>query len=64
MHEAVRAVDGVFHAAGTHAVYRKHGLERYWRDMHTAVQHAAGLSSHIAMAGKVLLGLRPGEIGW
>ncbi len=64
MHEALRAVDLVFHAAGTNAVYRKHGLERYWRDVHTAVQHAAGLPSHIEMAGKVLLGLPPGEIGW
>lgn len=64
MHEALRAVDLVFHAAGTNAVYRKHGLERYWRDVHTAVQHAAGLPSHIEMAGKALLGLPPGEIGW
>ena len=64
MHEAVRAVDVLFHAAGTNAVYRKHGLERYFRDVHAAVQHAAGLPSHIESAGKVLLGLRPGDIGW
>ena len=64
MHEAVRAVDVLFHAAGTNAVYRKHGLERYFRDVHAAVQHAAGLPSHIKSAGKVLLGLRPGDIGW
>ncbi len=64
MHEAVRAVDLVFHAAGTNAVYRKHRLERYFRDVHVAVQHAAGLPSHIENAGKVLLGLRPAEAGW
>ncbi len=64
MHEAVRAVDIVFHAAGTNAVYRKHRLERYFRDVHVAVQHAAGLPSHVENAGKVLLGLRPTEAGW
>jgi len=64
MHEAVRAVDMVFHAAGTNAVYRKHRLERYFRDVHTAVQHAAGLHTHIETAGKVLLGLPPHDIGW
>src|SRR4030095_9431168 len=53
MHEAVRAVDQVFHAAGTNAIYRKHHLERYFRDVHTAVQHAAGLHANIENAGKV-----------
>jgi len=64
MHEAVRVVDRLFHAAGTNAIYRKYGLERYFRDVHTAVQHAAGLPVHIESAGKVLLGLRPPDIGW
>jgi alkylation response protein AidB-like acyl-CoA dehydrogenase len=64
MHEAVRAVDRVFHAAGTNAVYRKHRLERYFRDVHAAVQHAAGLHIHLENAGKVFLGLRPNDIGW
>ena len=64
MHEAVRVVDRLFHAAGTNAIYRKHGLERYFRDVHTAVQHAAGLPVHIESAGKVFLGLRPQDIGW
>jgi len=54
----------VFHAAGTNAVYRKHRLERYFRDVHTAVQHAAGLHTNIENAGKVLLGLRPNDLGW
>jgi alkylation response protein AidB-like acyl-CoA dehydrogenase len=64
MHEAVRAVDLVFHAAGTNAVYRKYPLERYFRDIHVAVQHAAGLPIHFESAGKVLLGLRPSDMGW
>jgi alkylation response protein AidB-like acyl-CoA dehydrogenase len=64
MHEAVRAVDLVFHAAGTNALYRKYPLERYFRDIHAAVQHAAGLPSHYESVGKALLGLQPEGIGW
>lgn len=64
MHEAVRVVDRLFHAAGTNGIYRKHGLERYFRDVHTAVQHAAGLPVHFEAAGKVFLGLRPHDLGW
>jgi alkylation response protein AidB-like acyl-CoA dehydrogenase len=64
MHEAVRAVDLLFHAAGTNAVYRKYPLERYFRDVHTAVQHVAGLPMHYEFAGKGLLGLRPSDVGW
>ena len=64
MHEAVRVVDLVFHAAGTNALYRKYPLERYFRDIHAAVQHAAGLPIHYESAGKVLLGLPPDGIGW
>lgn len=64
MHEAVRAVDVLFHAAGTNAVYRKYPLERYFRDVHTAVQHIAGHPMHYESAGKGLLGLRPSDVGW
>jgi indole-3-acetate monooxygenase len=64
MHESVRAVDKVFHAAGTNAIYTRLPLERAFRDVHVAVQHAAGLSSYFESAGKVLLGLRPNDPGW
>jgi alkylation response protein AidB-like acyl-CoA dehydrogenase len=64
MHEAVRAVDKVFHAAGTNAIYTRLPLERAFRDVHVAVQHAAGLPGYFESAGKVLLGLRPGDPGW
>jgi alkylation response protein AidB-like acyl-CoA dehydrogenase len=64
MHEAVRVVDRLCHVAGTNGIYRKHGLERYFRDVHTAVQHAAGLPVHLEAAGKVFLGLRPQDLGW
>jgi alkylation response protein AidB-like acyl-CoA dehydrogenase len=64
MHEAVRAVDKVFHAAGTNAIYTRHPLERAFRDVHVAVQHGAALPSYFESAGKVLLGLQPGDPGW
>ena len=64
MHEAVRAVDLVFHAAGTNAVYSKNPLERYFRDAHVAVQHLAALPVHYESAGKALMGIRPRDIGW
>ncbi len=64
MHEAARCVDIVFHAAGTNAVYERNPLERHFRNIHVAVQHAAGLPAHMEAAGKALLGLRPTDAGW
>lgn len=64
MHESVRAVDKVFHAAGTNAIYTRLPLERTFRDVHVAVQHASALPVYFESAGKVLLGLRPGDPGW
>jgi indole-3-acetate monooxygenase len=64
MQQAVRAVDLVFHAAGTNAVYERNPLERHFRDIHVSVQHAAGLPAHMEAAGKALLGLRPTDPGW
>ena len=64
MRESVRAVDILFHAAGTNAVHRKHPLERFFRDIHVAVQHVAGLPSNIEAGGRVMLGLPPGGLGW
>ena len=64
MHESVRAVDKVFHAAGTNAIYTRLPLERAFRDIHVAVQHGAALPVYFESAGKVLMGLRPGDPGW
>ena len=64
MHEAVRAVDLVFHAAGTNAIYSSNPLERHFRDIHVVVQHNAAFAVHYGSAGKVLLGLRPSDPGW
>jgi hypothetical protein len=64
MHEAVRAVDLVFHAAGTNAIYSSNSLERHFRDIHVVVQHNAAFAVHYESAGKVLLGVRPTDPGW
>jgi len=64
MHEAVRCVDLVFHAAGTNAIYTRNPLERYFRDIHVAVQHNAAFPAQYESAGKVLMGLRPIDMGW
>ena len=64
MHEAVRAVDAVYHAAGTNAVYAANAIERPFRDIHVCVQHGAALPQHFESAGKVLMGLRPTDPGW
>ncbi len=64
MHEAVRSVDLVFHAAGTNAIYSRNPLERYFRDIHVAVQHNTAFPAQYEGAGKVLMGLRPTDPGW
>ena len=64
MHAAVRCVDLIFHAAGTNAIYGQNKLERHFRNIHVAVQHAAGLPAHMQAAGKALLGQRPDDPGW
>lgn len=64
MHESVRVVDKVFHAAGTNAIYESLPLERAFRDVHVAVQHGAALPSYYESAGKVVMGLRPEDPGW
>jgi len=64
MHETVRAVDLLFRAAGTNAIYTRNPLERHFRDIHVAIQHNAGFPIHYESAGKVLMGLRPTDPGW
>ena len=64
MHEAVRCVDILFHAAGTLSVYRRNVIERCFRDVHVARQHAAALPVHFQTAGKATLGFELNEPGW
>ena len=44
-------------AAGTAGSFNRHELERRFRDVHVACQHAAGLDAHVSAAGRVALGL-------
>ena len=62
MNEAVKVADLCFHAAGTNAISTANRLERILRDTHTAALHAAGQSVHRRVAGRVLLGLDPGDL--
>ena len=62
--QAVKAVDMLFHAGGTNAIFRKHSLERSFRDVHVAIQHLAGHPSHFEAGGRVMMGLPAGDIGW
>ena len=64
IHQAVRAVDILFHAAGTNAIHRRNGLERRWRDVHVVAQHGAGLLSNYEFGGQAVMGLRPNDAGW
>ena len=62
--ESVRAVDLLFHAAGTNSIHKKFPLERHFRDIHVAVSHAAGLDLNLELGGKILLGFPPEATGW
>ena len=62
--ESTKAVDLLFEAAGTTAVYPSHPMERYHRDIHVATKHLGGNASNFDMAGQVLLGLKPPGPGW
>ncbi|MEV4640361.1 acyl-CoA dehydrogenase family protein [Actinoplanes sp. NPDC049548] len=54
---AARAVDLVYHAAGGSAVYDSSPLQRHFRDVHVATQHAMVSSEVTETVGAVLLGL-------
>lgn len=64
MWEAVKAVDMLFHAAGTNGIHQKYPLERFFRDVHVCVQHGAGLLSNFDLGGQAMLGLKPDDHGW
>ncbi|MFG1610608.1 acyl-CoA dehydrogenase family protein [Actinoplanes sp. NPDC049265] len=53
---AARAVDLLYHAAGGSAVYLTSPLQRHFRDVHTATQHAMLSGDVVETAGAVLLG--------
>jgi alkylation response protein AidB-like acyl-CoA dehydrogenase len=54
---AAEAVDLMFNAAGTTAIYVSSRLERCFRDVHVATQHVLMAPSNIEMVGQYCLGL-------
>ena len=54
---AVKVADLCFHCAGTSAISTEHKLQRFLRDSHTAVQHAAGQAIHRRVGGRAVMGL-------
>ena len=54
---AAEAVDLMCNAAGTTAIYASSRLERCFRDVHVAIQHAVVAPSNIEMVGQYCLGL-------
>ena len=56
--QSVKAVDMLFYAAGTGAIHRSNGLERFFRDLHVSGQHISGLHSNYELGGQVLLGAK------
>ncbi|MFI5936241.1 acyl-CoA dehydrogenase family protein [Actinoplanes sp. NPDC051494] len=53
---AARAVDLLYHAAGGTAVYESSPLQRHFRDVHTATQHAMVSAEVTELIGADLLG--------
>ena len=53
---SVDIVDNLFNVAGTNAIHRSVGLERFFRDLHVSGQHISGLPSSYEYGGQVLMG--------
>ena len=56
---SAQAIDLIYQAAGTGAIWDTSPLQRYFRDVHMITQHAVVASPVSEVAGKVLLGLEP-----
>lgn len=53
---SVDVVDKIFNIAGTNAIHRATGIERFFRDLHVSGQHISGLPNTYEYAGQVMLG--------
>ena len=53
------AVNTLFHAAGSVAVFEELPFERRLRDMHTVAQQAQGRQLHFETVGQIMLGVPP-----
>jgi len=54
---AAKAVDRMYQAAGSSAIYNVSPLQRYFRDVHVVTQHMAVAPATLELAGRTLLGL-------
>ena len=59
IHQARDVVSGLYHAAGSTAIFDDNPFERRFRDMHTASQQSQGRPVHLETVGQILLGLEP-----
>ncbi len=57
----VKAVALMYKAGGGSALYAEHPLGRHFRDIHTLNQHVVASQKTYQSAGRMLLGLEPGE---
>jgi len=57
--QAREAVNTLYHAAGSVAVFEEGPFERRLRDMHTVAQQAQGRQLHFETVGQIMLGLTP-----
>ena len=53
---SVAVVDRLFDVAGTNAIHRSVGLERFFRDLRVSGQHISGLPANYEYGGQALLG--------
>ena len=53
---SVAVVDRLFNVAGTNAIHRSAGLERFFRDLRVSGQHISGLPANYEYGGQALLG--------
>ena len=57
--QSIAVADKLFQAAGTNAIHRSLGLERYFRDLHVHGQHISGLPLNFEFGGATLMGATP-----
>ena len=56
------AVNMIYHATGSYAVFEDHPFERRLRDIHTVAQQGQGRQLHFETVGQIILGLTPENI--